>query len=79
MAEAHSREKQRRLDGSIDHASALPPDVVTVLTQCDALEDQREEVHQKSHIKLSEIIGRFFSKLQAEEKRYRARMDELQV
>ena len=79
LLEAQGREKQRRSDGAMDHASALPPDVVTVLCQCDTLEDQREDIHQKSHNKLSEIIGRFFSKLQAESKRYRTRMDELQV
>ena len=70
---------QRRADSAIDHASALPPDVVSVLTQCDALERQREELHQQSHSKLSETIERFFSKLEAEEKKYRARMEELEV
>lgn len=70
---------QRRADAAIDHASALPPEVVSVLTQCDSLERQREELHQQSHGKLLEVIERFFTKLEAEEKKYRTRMDELEV
>ena len=79
LSEARRRETQRRVDAAVDHASALPPDVVSVFTQCDNLERQREELHQQSHEKLLETIEKFFSKLAAEEKKYRTRMEELEV
>lgn len=79
LTEAHRREVQRRSDAAIEHASVLPPDVVSVLTQCDQIEQQREEIHQQSHAKLMSTIEKFFSKLEAEEKKYRTRMEELQV
>lgn len=79
LTEAHTREIQRRSDAAIEHASVLPPDVVSVLTQCDQIEQRREEIHQQSHGKLLETIEKFFTKLEAEEKKYRTRMEELQV
>ena len=79
LIEAFQREMQRRSDTAIDHASSLPPDVVSVLTQCDALEKQREELYHEANKKLSDSVQRFFNKLEAEEKKYRARMEELEV
>jgi len=79
LSEAHRRETQRRSDAAVEHASILPPDVVSVLTQCDQVEQQREELHQQSHSKLMVTIEKFFSKLEAEEKKYRTRMEELEV
>ena len=79
LTEAHHREIQRRSDASVEHASVLPPDVVSVLTQCDQVEQAREELHQQSHGKLMITIEKFFTKLEAEEKKYRARMEELEV
>ena len=70
---------QRRADSIIDQASALPPEVVSVLSQCDALESHREESNNECHYKLSETIERFFSKLDAEEKKFNTRMSELEA
>lgn len=77
--DAHARERQRRFEGVMEYSKSLPPPVVTVLTQCDSLEEQREGVQHKSHNKLTEIIARFFAKLLAEEKKFKARMEELKV
>lgn len=79
LPENHRRELQRRSDASVDHASSLPPGVVSVLTQCDALEKQREELNTSVHNKLVDVIERFFKKLDGEEKKYRTRMEELEV
>ena len=35
LSEARHRENQRRSDAAVEHASVLPPDVLSVLTQCD--------------------------------------------
>ena len=79
LAEARHRENQRRSDASVEHASVLPPDVLSVMTQCDQVEQDRESLHQQSHGKLMITIEKFFTKLEAEEKKYRARMEELEV
>ena len=49
------------------------------MTECDQVEHDRELLHQQSHGKLMITIEKFFTKLEAEEKKYRARMEELEV
>ena len=50
-----------------------------MLTQCDETEKQREEDHKEAHIRFKQTVERFFNKLQAEENKYRTRMEELEV
>ena len=40
----------------MEHASALPPEVVSMLTLCDTLEHQREECVNQTHLKIFEEI-----------------------
>ena len=77
LDDAAKREVQRRADATQEFASVLPPDVITVLGEGDELEHQAEEEHGASHRKFVEIVRKFVQKLQAEEKRYKDRLDEL--
>ena len=79
LADAAHREVQRRRDASIEHAAALPADVVAVLTLFDEDERKYEEDHCTAHKKFIEAITRFFDKIQAEEYKYNSRMEELEV
>jgi hypothetical protein len=79
LADAAHREVQRRSDASIDHAAALPADVVAVLTLFDENERKYEDDHCTAHKKFSDAITRFFDKIQAEEYKYNSRMEELEV
>lgn len=63
----------------MDHAAALPTDVVAVLTLFDKVERDREESHNTAHKRFTDAITRFFDKLQVEETKYNNRMEELQV
>ena len=77
LDDAAKREVQRRADATQEFTSVLPPDVITVLGEGDELEHQAEENHGASHRKFVEIVRKFVQKLQAEEKRYKDRLDEL--
>lgn len=78
LDDAARRETQRRTDAEQEFSSVLPPDVSAILTEGDEAERKAEEVHYKSHEKLTETVRKFFSKLEAEEERYRERKAELQ-
>lgn len=79
LSDAEHRETQRRGDANIEQTASLPPFIVHWITRLDHPEKEREDRHQAAHIRFVDVIERFFSKLQAEETRYRARMDELEV
>ena len=79
LSDAEHRETQRRGDANIEHTASLPPFIVHWITRLDHPEKEREESHQAAHIRFVDVIERFFAKLQAEESKYRARMDELEV
>ena len=79
LSDAERREAQRRGDANIEQTASLPPFIVHWITRLDHSEKEREESHQGAHIRFVDVIERFFAKLQAEETKYRARMDELEV
>ena len=69
LNEAARREVQRRSEAEQEFSAVLPPDVCAILTEGDEAERKAEEVHIKSHGKLSEMIQKFFTKLQTEDDR----------
>lgn len=77
LDDAAKREVQRRGDATQEFSSVLPPDVITVLVEGDESEHKAECNHMTSHQKFVEIVRKFVQKLQAEEKRYKDRLDEL--
>jgi hypothetical protein len=79
LSDAEHREAQRRGDANIEQTASLPPFIVHWITRLDQSEKEREESHQGAHIRFVDVIERFFAKLGAEETKYRARMDELEV
>ena len=79
LLDAEHRETQRRGDANIEHTASLPPFIVHWITRLDHTEKEREESNHAAHIRFVDAIERFFAKLQAEETKYKARMDELEV
>ncbi|CAH1270799.1 Hypp4440 [Branchiostoma lanceolatum] len=79
LSDAAKREVQRRTDAEEEFTAVLPPDVVSILTQVNQAEREREERHQEAHRKFAETIRKFFQKLQMEENKYKDRMQELEV
>lgn len=71
------RETQRRADVVAEHASRLPPDVVAIVTEYDSEERDLEKTLIASHAKFTGTVRRFMQKLQAENVKYEARMDDL--
>ncbi|KAH3750553.1 hypothetical protein DPMN_185080 [Dreissena polymorpha] len=77
LAESGKREVQRRGAAEQEYSSVLPPEVVAVLTDCDARECEMEEGHVGAHVKFADAVRKFFNKLQQEEKKYKDKMEQL--
>lgn len=79
LSDAEQREAQRRGDASIEQTASLPPFIAHWIASMDRSEKDNEECLHATLTRFMDVIERFFAKLQAEETKYRARMDELQV
>ena len=78
LSEAEKREVQRRGGAEQEYATILPPEVIAVLTDGDAKEAEAEEAHVAQHVRFCDMLRRFFTKLQQEEKLYKDRISDLQ-
>ena len=79
LTEAEHREAQRRAESNIEHTASLPAFIVHWITKFDVAEREREESNHAAHVRLVDAIQRFFTKLQAENTKYQAKMEELEV
>lgn len=79
LSDAGRRETQRRADVNIEQTATLPPFILHWITRFDSIEKEKEEEHQACQKRFVDVIERFFAKVQIEENKYRARMDELEV
>ena len=77
LAEAGKREVQRRGAAEHEYSSVLPPEVIAVLTDCDAKECEMEEGHIAAHVKFADAVRKFFNKLQQEEKKFKEKMEQI--
>lgn len=78
LSESEKREFQRRGGAEQEYSLVVPPDVIAVLTQGDANEHNCEEAHVSSHVKLCDVLRRFYNKLQQEEKQFKDRLGDLE-
>ena len=77
MSESEKREFQRRGGAEQEYSLVVPPDVVAVLTQGDANEHSHEEGHIAAHVKLCDVLRKFYAKLQQEEKQFKDKLGDL--
>ena len=77
LSDNYKREMQRRGIAQQDFSGVIPPEVVSIVTESDVLERDCEECHVMAHVKYTDTVRKFFSKLQEEEKRYQDRMADL--
>lgn len=76
--ESAKREVQRRAEAEEEYAAVLPPDVIAVLRQGDESERDHEESHVGAHVRFADTIRKLSSKLQAEEKKFKDRISDLE-
>lgn len=78
LSESEKREFQRRGGAEQEYSMVVPPDVIAVLTQGDANEHSHEEGHINAHVKLCDVLRKFYSKLQQEEKQFKDKLGDLE-
>ena len=77
MSEAFKGETQRRGAAHQELSAVIPLNILTIITEGDEDEGKAEEDHYTSHTKFGETIRKFAQKLEAEEKRFKDRLEEL--
>lgn len=78
LEESSKREVQRRGAAEHEYSTVLPPEVIAVLTDCDARECEMEEGHVAAHVKFADSVRKFFNKLQQEEKKFKDKMEQIE-